>query len=85
MVKPEVRKIIQKYLKSLSSIGIHPTKAILYGSFAREKENEWSDIDLVVVAPEFDEEYDYTLVMELWAARGNTDSRLEPIPCGMRE
>ncbi|MHC4676218.1 MAG: nucleotidyltransferase domain-containing protein, partial [Planctomycetota bacterium] len=60
-------------------------RAVLFGSFARGKADEWSDIDIIVIAPEFDEECDRSLVEDLWGARGSVDVRLEPIPCGEKE
>ncbi len=37
----------------LQSTGIHLRKVILYGSFARGEQHEWSDIDVALVADEF--------------------------------
>jgi len=85
MVRQTVRRNIKKYLKYLPKVGIHPTKAILYGSYAKGTENKWSDIDIVVVAPEFDRKYKFNLVLTLWGARDHADIRLEPIPCGEKE
>jgi len=65
--------------------GVHATRIILYGSFAKGRPHEWSDIDVIVVAPEFDPPYDMTVVEKLWLATGNADLRLEPIPCGEEE
>ncbi len=77
--------IVRAYLQALPDFGIHPTRAILYGSFARDDTHAWSDIDVVVIAPEFDKPYDMALVEQLWIATKDADSRIEPIPCGERE
>ena len=37
----------------LEALGTKPSKVILYGSYARGDWHEWSDIDLVVVSPDF--------------------------------
>jgi len=59
--------------------------AVLFGSFARGQADEWSDIDVVVVAPRFDAAYSREDVTLLWRVAARTDSRIEPIPCGERQ
>jgi predicted nucleotidyltransferase len=44
-----------------------------------------SDIDLVVVAPEFDPPRNEDLVDLLWESRGEADWRIEPFACGERQ
>ena len=85
MVEASVISSIKRYLASLPTIGIHARRAVLFGSFAKGESNQWSDIDLVVIAPEFDREFDHTVAEDLWGARANSDIRIEPIPCGVRE
>jgi len=65
--------------------GIHPTQAILFGSFARDQAHKWSDIDLIVIAPEFDGPRERRLVRNLWHATLKADKRIEPIPCGKEQ
>ena len=84
MVDQDVVSVVRRYLGVLPEFGIHASRAVLFGSFAVDKADEWSDIDLIAIAPEFDEPYDITFVERLWSAR-ITDSRIEPIPCGERE
>ena len=64
-----------------ASVG-RASRAVLFGSHARGEGNEWSDIDIVVIAREFDGPPDRRLVDKLWVLRARTDSRIEPIPCG---
>ncbi len=84
MVEQSVTDSIKRYLKELVSFGIHPSQAVLFGSFAAGRANEFSDIDLVVIAPEFDGQRSVQAVKALWRATV-TDSRIEPIPCGEKE
>jgi predicted nucleotidyltransferase len=84
MVENTIASLIKKYLASLPAVGIHATRAILFGSFAHGTPNEWSDIDLVVIAPEFDGPRQRSLIQSLWRATA-VDSRIEPIPCGEKE
>lgn len=85
MVEASVIESIRHYLAELPSEGIHAHHGILFGSFARGDTNEWSDIDLVVIAEEFDTKRDLAFVKRLWRATARTDDRIEPIPCGVRE
>jgi len=84
MADGEIVTVVRRYLAALPDYGIHARRAVLFGSFANGKPHEWSDIDLVVIAPEFDEPHDIKLVEQLWRATV-TDNRIEPIPCGEHE
>lgn len=85
MVDETVRIAIQRYLEAVRARGINAQRAILFGSHARGEASEWSDIDLVVIAPELDDLADHRLVSVLWELRAFTDSPIEPVPCGERE
>ena len=84
MVDGEIVAVVRQYLAALPGYGIHARRAILFGSYVNGEADEWSDIDLIVIAPEFDEPHDITLVEQLWRATV-TDNRIEPIPCGEHE
>jgi predicted nucleotidyltransferase len=84
MVESTVAGAIRRYLASLSGVGIHASRAVLFGSYATGRAGQWSDIDLIVIAPEFDGRRDFSLIESLWLAR-RIDSRIEPIPCGEKE
>lgn len=64
----------------MSEQGIRTKRAVLFGSHARGTATEDSDIDLVVIAPEFDAARDFSLVKALWRVAGGL--RIEPIACG---
>ncbi len=84
MVEQTIVASVQRYLASLPALGIRANRAVLFGSFARGEGSAESDIDLVVIAPEFDGRRDASLVKALWRAT-IADDRIEPIPCGERE
>lgn len=84
MVESTIASVIRKYLASLPAVGIHASRAVLFGSFAKGGGGQWSDIDLIVIAPEFDGPREVSLIKSLWRATA-TDSRIEPIPCGEKE
>lgn len=85
MVENAVVDAVRQYLSVLPAVGIHASKAVLFGSFARGEADPYSDIDLVVVAPEFDAGRSFDIVKRLWETTLLADNRIEPIPCGERE
>ena len=82
MVNPAIVAIIKNYLAVVQEKGVRISQAILFGSYAKGKENPDSDIDLLVVGPDFDPHPARDLVAKLWRLRAETDSRIEPIPVG---
>jgi uncharacterized protein len=85
MVQESIITNIQCYLRKLAAEGIHAKRGILFGSFAKNTADQWSDIDLIVIAPEFDHTKEDALVKRLWRATLGVDDRIDPIPCGERE
>jgi predicted nucleotidyltransferase len=84
MVEETIITVIKEYLSKLPIFGIHAQKAVLFGSFVKGQAGKWSDIDLIVIAPEFDGRKELSLVKALWHATV-ADNRIEPIPCGEKE
>lgn len=84
MVEETVITAVKRYLSDLSALGINASRGVLFGSFARGQGGKYSDIDLVVIAPEFDGSREISLVKALWQATV-CDNRIEPIPCGEKE
>ena len=86
MVDAGVVGAIRRYIEVLRhEHALDVRHAVLFGSFARGQADEWSDIDVVVVAPRFDAAYSREDVTLLWRVAARTDSRIEPIPCGERQ
>jgi uncharacterized protein len=85
MVSQSIEIVVRQFLKAATQIGIHSRRAILFGSQVQGTADEWSDIDLIVIAPELESPVDRQLVNKLWELRAFTDSRVEPIPCGEKE
>jgi len=46
-------KTVRNYAKEINKQGINLRKVILYGSFAKGTQHEWSDIDVALVADDF--------------------------------
>jgi len=70
MVEKTIINIIRRYLHALPAYGIHARQAVLFGSCVRGQTQAWSDIDLVVIAPEFDGRPTVQQVKQLWIATG---------------
>ena len=48
-----VIEIVRNYASDIETHGVHLRTVILYGSFAKGTQHEWSDIDVALVADEF--------------------------------
>ncbi len=83
MVEKAIINSIRKYLNYLKENGFNVSFGILYGSQATGKATEFSDIDLIVVSPDFDKPIECKTLDKLWQLAGRTDYRIEPIPCGL--
>ena len=44
-----------------------------------------TDIDLLVVSPQFDTTVKREWINHLWRTAARTDSRIEPVPCGQQQ
>ena len=85
MVDPTIVRAVQDYLTAVRRAGLQAQRAVLFGSYARGEADSDSDIDILIVAPEFDEAYSRARVDLLWTLRTTTDSRIEPLPVGERQ
>ncbi len=65
----------------LNANNIKVYKAFLYGSYARNEATEESDIDVLIVSPEFDKRDD-RIVGKTWRLVTEIDSRIEPYIVG---
>ena len=52
-------EIVRNYANDIESHGVKLRNVILYGSFAKGNQHEWSDIDVALVADEFTGFYFY--------------------------
>ncbi len=84
MVDEAVIAIVKSYLAGLPAMGIHARRAVLFGSFVQGQAGKYSDIDLIVIAPEFDGSREISLIKALWRAT-IADNRIEPIACGEKK
>jgi len=85
MVESTILRIVQQYLDAVRQADIRVSRAILFGSHVHGEAHPDSDIDILVIAPEFDEPYNKRRVELLWELRVGSDSRIEPIAVGERQ
>lgn len=85
MLEQSILISVRNYLAALASRGIMVERAVVFGSRVKGQADEWSDIDLLVVSPRFDDLRDRSVVNTLWRVAARIDSRIEPIPCGSRQ
>ena len=85
MVDKSVVKGVRNYLRALQDQGLIINFGVVFGSQVRGIPGSWSDIDLLVVSPRFDDQRDRADIDLLWRIAARTDNRIEPIPCGERQ
>ncbi len=85
MVEQSIVTVAKNYLRSLKLAGVPVQFAVLFGSWVHGTPHRWSDIDLLVVSPQFDNATNRQYVDLLWRQAARVDSRIEPIACGERQ
>ena len=73
-----LEKIVRAFLAEIQK-HYHVDSAYLFGSYARDAQDQWSDIDLAVVSADFSEDlFEERLVLMRLACE--IDERIEPKP-----
>jgi predicted nucleotidyltransferase len=85
MVAEPIVESVRRYLQVVSEQGIPIRYGVVFGSQATGRADVWSDIDLLVVSPMYDQPRKREDVNILWRIAARTDSRIEPIPVGERQ
>jgi len=77
----EVLGIIRNYIALVRAAGVPVSEVHLFGSRARGKEHDWSDIDLCVVSTAFGKDYseEMSLLLTL-TTKMDSPVPIEPIP-----
>ena len=79
MAKNEVIEILRKYIYLLRAEGISVDKAFLYGSYLTNTATIDSDIDLMIVT---ENENDDDLAGKIWGLTQKVNSKIEPFIVG---
>lgn len=85
MLEPAVLTSVLAYVSAVKAHGVVVERVVVFGSQATGRAHAWSDIDLLVVSPQFDDMKDRSHINLLWRLAARTDSRIEPIACGSRQ
>jgi len=83
MAQGEIIKLLQAYVRLLNDAGLNISKAILFGSFARNEGREGSDIDVMLVSENFDEN-NINEKARVWQLTSKVDTRIEPFAIGLK-
>jgi len=78
VAKREIVEILKKYIFVLRSEGIIIEKAYLYGSYLSNTATDESDIDIMIVA----ENEDDNLAGKIWSLTRKVNSKIEPYLVG---
>ena len=84
MPAPEIVALVRTYLALVTQAGIQARRAVIFGSHARGTAGADSDIDVLIVSPQFDEDR-FGAEPVLWRLTRKVDPRIEPVPVGERE
>ena len=79
MAKNEVIEILRSYILLLRTEGISVDKAFLYGSYLSNSATNESDIDLMIVT---ENENDNDLAGRIWKLTKKVNSKIEPFLVG---
>lgn len=79
MAKREVIEILKKYICLLKTEGISIDRAFLYGSYLSNTATDESDIDLMIVT---ENENDDFLAGKIWSLTKKVNSKIEPFLVG---
>jgi predicted nucleotidyltransferase len=80
-----IEETVKNYIHALEERALPVQFGVVFGSQVGGRGDEWSDIDLLVVSPKFDQTPDRRDIDLLWRVSARIDSRIEPIPCGVRQ
>ena len=81
MAQSEIIKLLQLQVRLLNEAGLKVQKAFLYGSFARNEANADSDIDVMLISENFNNN-DLKLKAKAWQLTRKADLRIEPFTIG---
>ena len=84
MVDGSIVESVRRYLDALEENNLDVSRAILFGSYARGQEREFSDIDILLPSDDF-EPLTWKRSQLIGALTVNVDYRIEPVACSNRK
>jgi predicted nucleotidyltransferase len=83
MSKNRAKKIVNLYAKILKKNQVSFFSIYLFGSYVNGQQNQWSDIDVLVVAEKLSNYLNYK--SQLWRLTRQVDTRIEPHICTLAD
>ncbi|MBF0236006.1 MAG: nucleotidyltransferase domain-containing protein [Desulfamplus sp.] len=77
-IPSELKELLRKYIAQVKQIK-QVDRAYIYGSYAKGRAHEWSDIDIAIVSPDFSKDLFEERVFLMKLAL-KFDDRIEPSP-----
>lgn len=78
-INASIIETLKKFLEKLKEDGIPVEAAYLFGSYAKGRAREWSDIDVAVISSDLsDDRFEERIRLSQISSR--IDSRIEPVP-----
>jgi uncharacterized protein len=84
MARSEVIELLKKYILLLNTEGISVNKAFLFGSYSTDNASENSDIDIMIVSDNYDENDDLA-IGKIWHLTRRISTKIEPFLIGDRK
>lgn len=73
-------KKISEYITFIAAQNAGLVKAYLFGSYAKETDKPYSDIDIALIIDNLDDEHRFDLQVQLMLMASDFDIRIEPHP-----
>jgi len=83
MSKKQAKKLATSYANILKDNKIPFSSIYLFGSYSQNKQNEGSDIDIMVITKKMTDYMDYK--SKLWRLTRQVDTRIEPHVCDWKD
>jgi len=78
MPDKRIIEIVKSFINDLKHKGVFCDEVYLFGSQLKGVAKETSDIDVLLISPQFDEE-DEEILAKIWFSKIRTENRIEPI------
>ncbi len=72
-------ELVRRYKEAVAPIFNSAMKVMMFGSYAKDCPNEWSDIDVAVIVPKVNREKWWETAVSLGRATRDISSYIEPI------
>lgn len=84
MATSEIIELLRSYIILLNADGISVKKAFLFGSYSKNRATENSDIDVMIVSDNYDENDDIA-IGKAWSLTRKLNTKIEPFLIGTKK